>query len=606
MGLPILALDGCRACGGRSLSLQCNTMTPAQIIVLATPVFFVLIALEWVWSETRGRPTYRLPDAINSVGLGMISQLAGLFTQVVGLAGYAAVYQWAGPSASAEWWFTLPGWLLALVLYDLCYYWLHRAGHRVGVLWAAHAVHHQSEDYNLSTALRQTSSGAVLGWLFYLPMAVLGVPPLVLGVVALIDLLYQFWVHTGQVGRLGWFDRWFCSPSNHRVHHAVNDAYLDRNYGGIFMGWDHLFGTFKEEDPAQLCVYGTRHPLRSWDPLWANLAVYAQLAHDSWHAHAWRDKVQVWFRPPGWRAPDVARRFPQPHFQLAAVQRYDTPLSALQTGVAVFGFGLILMGVALVLWHAHQMPLASLAAAAIGVSAGLWLLGAYVQGRFSQPTVVLVLLALVSTLSSALQWDAVHGLAKPLVMLFAIYYVATNSYIKSDGAIFYSEKNALIAALLGSLAGDVLLLLPGQFVGGLVCFLLAHVAYVRALTRRAPWMPWRGALAGVALAGLCMVVVLWQGGLPPALRLPVCAYVVVISLMGAQSLGRARLLNDPAAWRVAAGALCFMVSDSVLAYNRFVSPLPAAQLLVLSTYYAAQILLVSSLLYRPVALVGPK
>jgi uncharacterized membrane protein YhhN len=273
-----------------------------------------------------------------------------------------------------------------------------------------------------------------------------------------------------------------------------------------------------------------------------------------------------------------------------------------QAWVAAVGFGLALVGVAMVLWHAHQMPGALLVTAAVGVSAALWLLGAYVQGRFSVPTCVLVLLALASTLSSALHWDVLHSLAKPLVMLVAIYFVAVDAYIKSDEATFKSEKLALMAALLGSLAGDVLLLLPGQFVGGLVCFLLAHLAYVRALTRRAPWMPWRGALGAVALVGAGMYAVLWHGGLPIALQLPVAAYVVVISLMGAQSLGRARVLNDLAAWRVAAGALCFMVSDSVLAYNRFVSPLPAAQLLVLGTYYAAQILLVSGLMHRPAAL----
>ena len=153
-------------------------------------------------------------------------------------------------------WTTWYGWLLALVFYDFCYYWLHRAGHETAIFWAAHVVHHQSQDYNLSTALRQTSSGALLGWIFYVPMAMAGVPPLVFGIVALIDLLYQFWVHTEHVGKLGWFDRWFCSPSNHRVHHAVNDSYLDRNYGGILIIWDRLFGSFKEED--EKCVYGTR------------------------------------------------------------------------------------------------------------------------------------------------------------------------------------------------------------------------------------------------------------------------------------------------------------------------------------------------------------
>jgi alkylglycerol monooxygenase len=147
----------------------------------------------------------------------------------------------------------------ALVFYDFCYYWFHRASHRVAVLWAAHVVHHQSEDYNLSTALRQTSTGFLLGWIFYLPMALAGVPPLVFGVVALIDLLYQYWVHTQQIGRLGWFDRWFCSPSNHRVHHAVNERYLDRNHGGILIDLGppvrHLHRRGRRPNP---CVYGTR------------------------------------------------------------------------------------------------------------------------------------------------------------------------------------------------------------------------------------------------------------------------------------------------------------------------------------------------------------
>jgi sterol desaturase/sphingolipid hydroxylase (fatty acid hydroxylase superfamily) len=141
-------------------------------------------------------------------------------------------------------------------------------------------------------------------------MALVGVPPVVFGIVALIDLLYQYWVHTEHIGRLGWFDRWFCSPSNHRVHHAVNDAYVDRNYGGIWVVWDRLFGSFKEEDPKQPCVYGTRTPLHSWDPLWANVQVYAALAHDSWHAQRWQDKLMVWLRHPGWRPADVSARFP--------------------------------------------------------------------------------------------------------------------------------------------------------------------------------------------------------------------------------------------------------------------------------------------------------
>jgi alkylglycerol monooxygenase len=240
-------------------------MSPNQIIVLATPVFFLLIGIEFACSRLRqgqgaqGKPHYRLSDAINSISLGMLSQLSNVFTGLLRVGIYTAVYASLSlvPAQAADaFWTSVPGWLAALVFYDFCYYWLHRMGHESAVLWAAHVVHHQSQHYNLSTALRQTSSGTLLGWVFYLPMALAGVPPLVFGVVALIDLLYQFWVHTELVGKLGRFDRWFCSPSNHRVHHAVNEAYVDRNYGGILMLWDHLFGSFTDERDDDPCVYG--------------------------------------------------------------------------------------------------------------------------------------------------------------------------------------------------------------------------------------------------------------------------------------------------------------------------------------------------------------
>ncbi len=243
-----------------------------QAIVYATPVFIALMLIELAWGlhkqrQGTGRNNYRLADAINSLSLGMMSQFTAVFTRLLRVGMYTWVYaslSLVPLEVAKAFWNTWYGWFLALVFYDFCYYWLHRAGHEVAIVWAAHAVHHQSQDYNLSTALRQTSSGALLGWVFYIPMALAGVPPYVLGVVALIDLLYQFWVHTEHVGKLGWFDRWFCSPSNHRVHHAVNDAYLDKNYGGIWMVWDRMFGTFKDEDTAQPCVYGTRALLNSW------------------------------------------------------------------------------------------------------------------------------------------------------------------------------------------------------------------------------------------------------------------------------------------------------------------------------------------------------
>lgn len=348
-------------------------MTGPQIIVLATPVFLLLIGIEFVIGRLRGRDTYRLNDALNSIGLGVMSQIVGVFSALLTVAIYTFAFErvslWQLP-VNNPW-----VWIAGLVLYDFCYYWVHRFGHTVALMWAAHVVHHQSEDYNLSTALRQTSSGWLVGWIFYMPMAVLGFPPLVFGVVALVDLLYQYWVHTQQIGRLGWFDRWFCAPSNHRVHHAVNDKYLDRNYGGIFIVWDRMFGSFEPEDDAVPCVYGTRGPLRSWNPLWANLHTYADMARDSWRARSWADKLRVWFKHPGWRPADVAQQWPKPAFDLARVERFDPPMSRRAQWLAVVLFAAVLAATMLFLWFSHRMTPGEQAAAAIAIFAVLWAVG---------------------------------------------------------------------------------------------------------------------------------------------------------------------------------------------------------------------------------------
>lgn len=358
-------------------------MKDAQIIVLATPVFLALIALELAVGLARGRNTYRLHDAMASIGLGMLSQVVGLFTKLLMVGIYAAVFEriapWRLPHDS---WLV---WLAALLLYDFLYYWKHRFGHRVALGWAAHVVHHQSEDYNLSTALRQTSTDWIAGWLFYLPMALLGFPPLVVGVVALVDLLYQYWVHTQQVGKLGWFDRWFCSPSNHRVHHAVNDAYVDKNYGGILVVWDRLFGTFTEERDDEPCVYGTRSPLRSYNPLWANLEVYAALARDSWHARGWADRLRVWLKPPGWRPVDVAARFPKPAFDIRQVRRFDPPTGRARQGLALALFVAVLTATVGLLWWAHTLSLLQLVGAAAAIAMALGVVGWLGAGRGLRP-----------------------------------------------------------------------------------------------------------------------------------------------------------------------------------------------------------------------------
>ena len=348
-------------------------MTGPQIIVLATPVFLLLIGIEYLVGRRRNKNTYRLNDAMNSIGLGIMSQLMGVFVTLLTLGVYTLEFThlslWKLP-ADSPW-----VWLAGVVTYDFCYYWKHRAGHSVALIWASHVVHHQSEDYNLSTALRQPSSGWLADWLFYLPMALLGFPPLVFAVVALVDLLYQYWVHTQQIGRLGWFDRWFCAPSNHRVHHAVNDQYLDRNYGGIFLVWDRLFGSYQAEDEAVPCVYGTRGPLRSWNPVWANLHNYADLARDAWRAQSWGDKLRVWFKHPGWRPADVAQKWPKPAFDIRRVERFDPPMSAAAQALAAAAFLVLLGAAALFLWNAHRLTLTEQVASVAVVVLGLCFVG---------------------------------------------------------------------------------------------------------------------------------------------------------------------------------------------------------------------------------------
>jgi alkylglycerol monooxygenase len=202
------------------------------------------------------------------------------------------------------------------------------------------------------------------------------------------------------VPKLGWFDRWFCSPSNHRVHHAVNDRYLDRNYGGVLVVWDRLFGSFQEED--EKCVYGTRSPLNSWDPLWSNAEVYCALARDSWHAKRWSDKLRVWFKPPGWRPADVAARFPKAPFDIARVERFHPPTTK---AVAVFGalqFLALLGGVALFLWHADGMPLSVSSVWLAVLAAALWAVGAVMQGRIGILHVLLIELMALAAAATVL------------------------------------------------------------------------------------------------------------------------------------------------------------------------------------------------------------
>ncbi|TAM07762.1 MAG: sterol desaturase family protein [Rhodanobacter sp.] len=395
----------------------------ALIITWATPAFFLLIAIEWLVARGRGRDAYAGNDSVNSIGLGVLSQIVAVFTTALTFGIYAWCAQhlalWRLPADSVA------TWVVALLGYDFCYYWLHRKGHEVNILWAAHVVHHQSERYNLSTALRQTGTGPLLSWIFYLPLAILGVPVEVFVIVALIDLLYQFWVHTEQIGTLGWFDRVFCSPSNHRAHHAVNDRYLDKNYGGILILWDRLFGTFVAEDPADPPVYGTRAPLRSWNPLWANAEVYWHAWQDSRHTRRWRDKLRVWLKPPGWQPPDLAARYPRSGFAPSR-ERYDPPMSRACRTYVLIQFALLLgMANQFLALASHAAPASQMAYAGYLV-ASLWVLGGLMESRrWARWAEAVRVIATAVLPLATLRWFGVAHLDSRVALAFALVFGAS-------------------------------------------------------------------------------------------------------------------------------------------------------------------------------------
>lgn len=390
-----------------------------DLILLAVPFFFVLIAVELVADRVRGQRNFTLADSINSLSTGALSTSTGLLTKGVGLLTYALAFEHLAllRLPHEAWWV----WLLAFVLYDFCYYWLHRLGHERNVLWAAHSVHHQSEEYNLTTALRQTSSGFIFSWVFYLPLALLGVPPLVFITVASLNLLYQFWVHTRHVPKLGWLEWVFITPSNHRVHHAQNPAYLDRNYGGVFILWDRLFGTFKEEDPAEPVVFGVTTPLASWNPLWANLQFYAQLWHDARRTASLWDKLRIWFMPTGWRPADVAARYPQAKQDLTVFRKFEVALGRPQQAYVAAQFVVYVALGSYLMDVAERVPVAALVLGWSLMASGLFVLGALLENR---PWAARLELARLVVNAPALYLAGALGLAvvAPLAWVLLVVY----------------------------------------------------------------------------------------------------------------------------------------------------------------------------------------
>ncbi|HEX5724752.1 MAG TPA: sterol desaturase family protein [Longimicrobiaceae bacterium] len=434
------------------------------IILFSIPFFFLCIGLEVAYSARTGRRLLRLNDSIADLSCGILSQISGVFSKLFAVGIYIwverhlavqrfvpALPQWpsGAPFAPAEAfpWFAVNGanllsWLAVFALVDLCYYVSHRSAHEVNLLWAGHVVHHSSEEYNLAVALRQSSLHGFMSWIFYLPLALAGVPWQMYVASYGLNLLYQFWIHTRAIGRLGRLTELvFNTPSHHRVHHGRNPKYLDRNHAGVFIVWDRLFGTFQPEEEEP--VYGITTPLRSWNPLWANVHVFWQIFRDARRARGWRDRLGYVFGPPGWRPAAEGGRAAAPEVTQETAETWDT---VVPPGLAVYGFVQFAVALAAtfpLLVRAESMPTLHAVAGGFYIAMSLaGIGGVFESARWAGP-IETARLAVLGAASLAL--GAMGAVALPLALAGAAFCAVSLAwFLPRRGALTEAELAPLM------------------------------------------------------------------------------------------------------------------------------------------------------------------
>lgn len=312
--------------------------TYANILLIALPSFMVLILIEILYGIWKKNLTYNLMDTISSLSSGTTNMMQDLLGIGFIIISYPFILENIALTQLEE---SIGLYLIALLCLDFASYWNHRLSHSINIFWNRHVIHHSSEEFNLACALRQSISRKVLGFgaFFLIPAALLGVPHKIIIVLAPLHLFGQFWYHTRHIGKLGWLEYIFVTPSQHRVHHAINPEYVDKNLSAIFCIWDRMFGTFQEELDHVPCVYGTLKPVRTWNPFIINFHHAWNLTKDAWRTNKWSDKLKLWFMPTGWRPKDVSKKFPLNTVQNVYKQKkYAPTYTPLHKRMAVIQF----------------------------------------------------------------------------------------------------------------------------------------------------------------------------------------------------------------------------------------------------------------------------
>ena len=392
-------------------------------ILMAIPVFFVLIMLELAWTTYKKQDVYRLNDAVNSLAMGIMSRITQILYAAIPFSFYIYFYQ---DFALFEWQSNVWTWLAAFVLYDFSYYWVHRIGHTMNISWASHVIHHSSEEYNLSTALRQTSVPNVIGWVFYIPLAFMGFSPEIIVAVGSLNLLYQFWVHTQAIDQMPrWYEFIFVTPSNHRVHHAKNKIYVDKNFGGVFL-WDRLFGTFQPELKEEKVIFGISTQLASWNPVWGNLHFLTSLCKDAWRTNSWKDKLTLWFRRTGYRPADVEAEYPVVKSN-QMIEKYDTPLSLSAKLYVIMQLTVISLGIFVMMHNIENLVVYQHFSIGLTLAFALYSLGKVQEGNASALLTELIKYGLLMLnlvwFTTAPQWLSLSTLTIGLLSLIWLYTI---------------------------------------------------------------------------------------------------------------------------------------------------------------------------------------
>lgn len=318
-------------------------------IILSIPIYFLLIGIELLIQYLSKEKLYRLNDAITNISCGITQQITNVFLKVAVLALYELTYsQLALFTIEPSWW----TYLILFILVDFCYYWAHRMSHEVNLFWGGHVVHHQSEDYNFSVALRQGSFQIIWTQLFFLPLAIIGFDTLSFVLILALNTVYQFWIHTEKIGKLGFLEKFMNTPSHHRVHHGRDPKYIDKNHAGVFIVWDKLFGTFQEEEEHP--TYGITTPINSWNPVWANWQHYASLLKQIKGVRSGKDRLKTLFYKPGWRPNYLGGYQAPPPVEAATYQKFATPIPKALAAYVIVHYVVLLAGTALFLFQEAQ------------------------------------------------------------------------------------------------------------------------------------------------------------------------------------------------------------------------------------------------------------